>query len=44
MFGKDKIKNAVHCTDLPDDGVLEVSVCVQLSVHVFVYEDAFLLG
>ncbi|KAL5004511.1 hypothetical protein ScPMuIL_017967 [Solemya velum] len=23
-FGKDKIKNAIHCTDLPDDGVLEV--------------------
>lgn len=24
MFGKDKIKNAVHCTDLPEDGVIEV--------------------
>eukprot|EP00118_Oscarella_pearsei_P000846 m.5952 g.5952 ORF g.5952 m.5952 type:complete len:371 (+) comp14541_c0_seq1:82-1194(+) len=24
MFGKDKIQNAVHCTDLPDDGELEV--------------------
>jgi len=24
MFGKDKIQNAVHCTDLPEDGVLEV--------------------
>ncbi|XP_077987371.1 nucleoside diphosphate kinase homolog 7-like [Glandiceps talaboti] len=23
MFGADKIKNAVHCTDLPEDGVLE---------------------
>eukprot|EP00112_Aurelia_sp_Birch-Aquarium-sp1_P004899 Seg1554.1 transcript_id=Seg1554.1/GoldUCD/mRNA.D3Y31 product="Nucleoside diphosphate kinase 7" protein_id=Seg1554.1/GoldUCD/D3Y31 len=23
-FGMDKIKNAVHCTDLPDDGPLEV--------------------
>jgi nucleoside-diphosphate kinase len=22
-FGEDKIKNAVHCTDLPEDGVLE---------------------
>jgi len=22
-FGVDKVKNAVHCTDLPDDGVLE---------------------
>lgn len=24
MFGTDKVKNAVHCTDLPDDAVLEV--------------------
>ncbi|GAB1607360.1 nucleoside diphosphate kinase 7-like isoform X1 [Argonauta hians] len=24
IFGKDKIRNAVHCTDLPEDGVLEV--------------------
>ena len=24
MFGKNKIQNAVHCTDLPEDGVLEV--------------------
>ncbi|XP_062508899.1 nucleoside diphosphate kinase 7-like [Corticium candelabrum] len=23
-FGKDKIKNVVHCTDLPEDGLLEV--------------------
>lgn len=23
-FGRDKVKNAVHCTDLVDDGVLEV--------------------
>ncbi|XP_065056244.1 nucleoside diphosphate kinase homolog 7-like [Rhopilema esculentum] len=23
-FGMDKIKNAIHCTDLPDDGPLEV--------------------
>jgi len=22
-FGKNKVKNAVHCTDLPEDGVLE---------------------
>jgi nucleoside-diphosphate kinase len=22
-FGHDKVKNAVHCTDLPEDGVLE---------------------
>nr|NP_001155162.1 uncharacterized protein LOC100176380 [Ciona intestinalis]BAH59279.1 radial spoke protein NDK/DM44 [Ciona intestinalis] len=24
MFGKDAIQNAVHCTDLPEDGILEV--------------------
>lgn len=24
VFGKDKAKNGVHCTDLPDDGILEV--------------------
>ncbi|XP_051636994.1 nucleoside diphosphate kinase 7 isoform X1 [Manacus candei] len=24
VFGKDKIQNAVHCTDLPEDGLLEV--------------------
>eukprot|EP00695_Tsukubamonas_globosa_P002251 TRINITY_DN3362_c0_g1_i1.p1 TRINITY_DN3362_c0_g1~~TRINITY_DN3362_c0_g1_i1.p1 ORF type:complete len:70 (-),score=5.48 TRINITY_DN3362_c0_g1_i1:31-240(-) len=23
-FGSDKVRNGVHCTDLPDDGVLEV--------------------
>lgn len=25
VFGKSKIQNAVHCTDLPEDGLLEVS-------------------
>ncbi|XP_062371468.1 nucleoside diphosphate kinase 7 [Cinclus cinclus] len=24
VFGRDKIQNAVHCTDLPEDGLLEV--------------------
>jgi nucleoside-diphosphate kinase len=24
LFGLDKIRNAVHCTDLPEDTVLEV--------------------
>ena len=23
LFGVDKIRNAVHCTDLPDEGVIE---------------------
>jgi nucleoside-diphosphate kinase len=22
-FGEDRVKNAIHCTDLPEDGVLE---------------------
>ncbi|CAB3383763.1 Hypothetical predicted protein [Cloeon dipterum] len=26
-FGKDKVLNAIHCTDLPEDGVLEVEYC-----------------
>ena len=35
-FGVDKIKNAVHCTDLPDDALLEVSkpILVLLSISV----------
>ncbi|KAG7467064.1 hypothetical protein MATL_G00149340 [Megalops atlanticus] len=24
QFGKNKVQNAVHCTDLPEDGILEV--------------------
>lgn len=24
LYGIDKVKNAVHCTDLPEDGLLEV--------------------
>ena len=24
LYGVDKVKNAVHCTDLPEDGLLEV--------------------
>jgi nucleoside-diphosphate kinase len=23
-FGEDRVKNVVHCTDMPEDGVLEV--------------------
>lgn len=26
LFGVDKVRNAVHCTDLPEDGLLEVGV------------------
>ncbi|KAM9503469.1 nucleoside diphosphate kinase homolog 7-like [Salvelinus alpinus] len=24
LYGKTKVQNAIHCTDLPEDGVLEV--------------------
>ena len=24
IYGEDKIKNAVHCTDMPEDGNVEV--------------------
>jgi nucleoside-diphosphate kinase len=30
MFGKDRVKNGVHCTDLPEDGVLEVQYFFEL--------------
>jgi nucleoside-diphosphate kinase len=30
MFGKDRVKNAVHCTDLVEDGVLEVQYFFEL--------------
>lgn len=35
MFGKDKIKNAVHCTDLPEDGVLEVCTLLNQTYYAF---------
>jgi nucleoside-diphosphate kinase len=30
LFGKDRVKNALHCTDLPEDGVLEVQYFFEL--------------
>lgn len=33
QFGKDKIKNAVHCTDLPEDGLLEVEYFFKILDH-----------
>lgn len=30
LFGKDRVKNSVHCTDLEDDGVLEVQYFFEL--------------
>lgn len=32
LFGQDKIKNGIHCTDLPDDGELEVDYFFNLLV------------
>lgn len=29
-YGKNKVQNAVHCTDLPEDGVLEVEYFFRL--------------
>ena len=29
-FGVDKLRNAVHCTDLPEDGVLEAEYVFQI--------------
>ena len=33
MFGSDKIKNGVHCTDLAEDAILEVSSLPHSSTH-----------
>ncbi|XP_015249939.1 PREDICTED: nucleoside diphosphate kinase 7 [Cyprinodon variegatus] len=30
LYGKDIVRNAVHCTDLPEDGVLEVEYFFQI--------------
>lgn len=29
-FGLDRAKSAVHCTDLPQDGVLECEYCFKI--------------
>jgi len=35
-FGHDRVKNAVHCTDMPEDGVLEVKYFFNiLQAHQF---------
>lgn len=31
-FGKDRVRNAVHCTDLPDDGPLESKFLLKVVV------------
>jgi len=33
LFGTDKIRNAVHCTDLPEDGILEVEYFFRILNH-----------
>lgn len=35
IFGKTKVQNAVHCTDLPEDGLLEVSKSSVRTLPVF---------
>lgn len=35
IFGKTKVQNAVHCTDLPEDGLLEVSRSRQRVLPVY---------
>jgi nucleoside-diphosphate kinase len=30
VLGLDRVKNAIHCTDLPEDGVLEVNFIIFL--------------
>lgn len=35
IFGKTKVQNAVHCTDLPEDGLLEVSKSRVRTLPVF---------
>lgn len=32
-YGKNKIQNAVHCTDLPEDGLLEVRLSTFLKLY-----------
>ena len=32
LFGKDRIRNAVHCTDLPEDGELECRYFFSLQI------------
>lgn len=32
-FGVDRVKNAVHCTDLPEDGILEVILVINNKIR-----------
>ena len=32
-FGRDRVKNAVHCTDMPDDGALECTYFAHFLDH-----------
>ena len=33
LYGKTTVQNAVHCTDLPEDGVMEVEYFFKLMVY-----------
>ena len=35
QFGEDKVKNAIHCTDLAEDGELEVWISRGFWIHSF---------
>jgi len=38
-FGIDRIRNAVHCTDLPEDGVLEVEYFFNILQQKWIWTD-----
>jgi nucleoside diphosphate kinase len=38
-YGKTKVQNAVHCTDLPEDGLLEVFLSVHMNVRFGYLQD-----
>eukprot|EP01041_Mallomonas_annulata_P006073 gene6073-12256_t len=40
LFGIDKIRSAIHCTDLPTDGVYECEYCFNIMTHFCSYLSA----
>lgn len=42
LYGKTKVRNAVHCTDLPEDGVLEVGTVPHSESKRIVFSDVLL--
>jgi len=33
-YGLDRVRNAVHCTDMSEDGVIEVIILFYLNIYV----------